>query len=307
MPACRVDDGQGAVRERRAPPARSTASANTTSSRTTRRRSSALQIAAQWSFPPGDTIVAARLRDSSGNLGAAREIVVRNASSIDATPTPTAPRRVRPTPTAHDHASGGHADRTAPSATEYPSHRHADVDRTARRRTPTPTASPSPSGIRTRRSQLSRRDHRRQSTTDAGGAPMPSDVRSTRTCSATACISSSSARPGGTGGQSARRHLATSACPTSRSSSPAMLGDGSGRRLRRRAAGHRRCSRHGAVRLHRRRRKRRHHQRPRLSRRRRRRVAGGAAVVAGLACTRTGASLRLRLRRPPRRPRSSAC
>lgn len=36
-----------------------------------------LPIARAWSFPAGDTIVAARVRDVSGNFGAAREIVVR--------------------------------------------------------------------------------------------------------------------------------------------------------------------------------------------------------------------------------------
>jgi len=48
-------------------------------------------------FPPGDTIVAARLRDRSGNLGAKREIVVRVERSV--LPTRTATATVRPTAT----------------------------------------------------------------------------------------------------------------------------------------------------------------------------------------------------------------
>jgi hypothetical protein len=49
-------------------------------------------IADAWSFPPGDTVVAARLRDRGGAVGAKREIVVRVFAP---TPTPTSP----PTPT----------------------------------------------------------------------------------------------------------------------------------------------------------------------------------------------------------------
>jgi hypothetical protein len=62
-------------------------------------------IAVPWGFPSGDTIVAARLRDTSGNLGAAREIVVRNAGAAVPTPTTvatatrTGPPLFSPTPT----------------------------------------------------------------------------------------------------------------------------------------------------------------------------------------------------------------
>src|SRR4029453_11881552 len=71
-------------------------------------------ISVPWAFPAGDTIVAARLRDVAGNLGAPREIVLRNAavSGPTATPPPTSTRTRRPpfspTPT---------PDESQPSAT----------------------------------------------------------------------------------------------------------------------------------------------------------------------------------------------
>jgi len=47
-----------------------------------------LPIAAAWSFQSGETIVSARVRDTAGIVGAAREIVVRIGASVT-TPTPT--------------------------------------------------------------------------------------------------------------------------------------------------------------------------------------------------------------------------
>jgi len=41
-----------------------------------------LPIAKAWSFPPGDTVVAARVRDVRGNVSAAREIVIRVAGEV---------------------------------------------------------------------------------------------------------------------------------------------------------------------------------------------------------------------------------
>ena len=91
-------------------------------------------------LPPGDTIVAARLRDSSGNLGAAREIVVRNASSSDATPTPTAPSGpTDPPPPTTTHPAD--TPTTAPSATAIPATDTPTADGSTP--TPTPTATPS--------------------------------------------------------------------------------------------------------------------------------------------------------------------
>ena len=141
---CRVDDGQGNPTARPASAACTLnrfgeydfVSYDTTSQ-------FCLPIAAQWGFPPGDTIVAARLRDSGGNLGAAREIVVRNASSVDATPTPTAPSGPTdsPPPTTTHPAD---TPTTVPSATAIPATDTPTSDGSTP--TPTPTATPSPSG-----------------------------------------------------------------------------------------------------------------------------------------------------------------
>ena len=49
-----------------------------------------LPIDTNWSFPAGDTIVAARVRDSQGNLGVTQQIVVRVGSVGPPPPTPTA-------------------------------------------------------------------------------------------------------------------------------------------------------------------------------------------------------------------------
>lgn len=48
-----------------------------------------LPIAGAWAFPGGDTLIAARLRDSAGNLGPERQIILRNADV--ALPTATVP------------------------------------------------------------------------------------------------------------------------------------------------------------------------------------------------------------------------
>lgn len=51
-----------------------------------------LEVAAAWPFPDGETIVAARLRDVGGVVGASQEIVVRIGAL---TPTPTGPTATR--------------------------------------------------------------------------------------------------------------------------------------------------------------------------------------------------------------------
>jgi hypothetical protein len=59
-----------------------------------------LPIAAAWAFAAGDTVVAARVADESGNVGETHEIVVRVASTAPPrTPTPT-PTSSTPRPTA---------------------------------------------------------------------------------------------------------------------------------------------------------------------------------------------------------------
>lgn len=66
-------------------------------------RGSAIQYCAQfvptWQFADGDTIVAARVKDSDGNFGAVREIVVRVPASTPATPTATPTMMDSPSPT----------------------------------------------------------------------------------------------------------------------------------------------------------------------------------------------------------------
>jgi hypothetical protein len=129
---CRVDDGQGS------PLARSALNACTLDRSgeyafvgvgTTAQF--CLPIAGQWSFQPGDTIVAARLRDTSGALGARREIVIRNAAPAPpATPTASPARTAMP-PTQPPTATSS----AAATATEAPSS------------TPTPTGTPVPPAV----------------------------------------------------------------------------------------------------------------------------------------------------------------
>lgn len=127
---CRVDDGQGSPSARRANAACTLnrsgeyefVAADTTAQ-------FCLQIAAPWAFPPGDTIVAARLRDAGGALGPPREIVVRNAAGPLPTPTASLPPTSVPPAT---------STRTAvpPTATAPPTDTHTLGG------TPTPTATP---------------------------------------------------------------------------------------------------------------------------------------------------------------------
>lgn len=97
---CRVDDGQGNPSGRAAFEACTIDRAGEfTFVDGTSTTQFCLPIAGAWAFQAGDTIVGARLRDGAGNLGPAREIVVRNAASAASTPTPTDgidPTRTRP-------------------------------------------------------------------------------------------------------------------------------------------------------------------------------------------------------------------
>ena len=99
-------------------------------------RGSAIQYCAQfaptWQFPDGDTIVAARVKDSDGTFGAVREIVVRIGDPVPATPTATVTPTEPPPPTP---TSTPTVERTTPATIVT-----ATVTRT---RTPTHTRTPS--------------------------------------------------------------------------------------------------------------------------------------------------------------------
>lgn len=87
---CRVDDGQGNPTARAASEACTiNRAAEFTFVDVTSTVQFCLPIAGAWAFQAGDTIVGGRLRDSAGNLGPAREIIVRNAAISGPSPTPT--------------------------------------------------------------------------------------------------------------------------------------------------------------------------------------------------------------------------
>jgi hypothetical protein len=99
------------------------------------------QIAGAWAFPNRDTVVAARVKDSAGNYGASREIVVRVGSSGSPTPTAT-PRPGTSTPTRT-------ASRTStPPLTQRATHTETRTTTPSRTRTlgppGTPTSTPTP-------------------------------------------------------------------------------------------------------------------------------------------------------------------
>ncbi len=95
---CRVDDGQGnPVARTTAAPCTLDRSGDFSFVDTTSTAQFCLPIAGAWAFANGDTLVAARLRDVSGNLGPPREIVVRNVASSEPSPTPATPGSPPPT------------------------------------------------------------------------------------------------------------------------------------------------------------------------------------------------------------------
>jgi hypothetical protein len=106
---CRVDNGAGLAEGRRLDNA---CTINRFGDFVFLNGSSALQfclpIAAAWAFPAGDTIVAARVRDTAGNVGAAREIVVRVARGAVPTATPSRIRSPVATPTPPAHLTPSH-------------------------------------------------------------------------------------------------------------------------------------------------------------------------------------------------------
>jgi hypothetical protein len=138
---CRVDDGTGAARARI-----DGTSACTTNSQgdfafvdQSSQAQFCLPIAAPWAFVPGDTIVAARLADRQGNLGPAREIVVRNAGA--ANPTATRTRRGTRTPTAASTATQAPTGTPTDGPSPTPS-----ASATQPTQTPTATAQPDEDG-----------------------------------------------------------------------------------------------------------------------------------------------------------------
>lgn len=142
---CRVDDGQGNPEARPATSActldRSGEFSFVDASST---RQFCLPIAAAWAFPAGDTIVAARLRDTAGNLGPQREIVVRNAASAQHSPTPTAPTSsppASPTPRAPTPTLPPPTPSSAPTTPRSPPPISFTTTVTP---TPTPTFTPAP-------------------------------------------------------------------------------------------------------------------------------------------------------------------
>jgi len=87
---CRVDDGAGQPVARLASPQACTLDVHGEYTFVDRTSSAqfCLPIAPPWGFATGDTIVAARLLDVTGNAGPSREIVVRNAGGSGNSPTP---------------------------------------------------------------------------------------------------------------------------------------------------------------------------------------------------------------------------
>jgi hypothetical protein len=101
-------------------------------------------IDSAWSFPDGPTIVKARVKDTFGNFGSEREIVVRIGDSVS--PTPTFTRTpIPPSPTA-TRTSTVTRTRTMPST--LPPTRTPTRTRTATR-TGTPTTTPGTPGTPT--------------------------------------------------------------------------------------------------------------------------------------------------------------
>lgn len=123
-----------------------------------------LPIAAAWSFPAGDTIVAARVRDTGGMLGPEREIVVRSLVSPFSPPTHTPRPRSTATRTGTVTAS--------PTSTPIPMSPSASPTATLTR-TPTPTLIPG-EGPEITHLGLARADDRplMPSDTDALGRPV---------------------------------------------------------------------------------------------------------------------------------------
>ena len=173
---CRIDDGQGN-------PPRAPASSACTLNRSGEydfvsydtTAQFCLPIAAQWGFPLGDTIVAARLRDTGGNAG---------RGARDRHPQRPAPRRLADAHgAARDHrAAASPRPPSAPAATGDRVAGHGDREQPrhatpAFSSTPTPTATASAPSVRDRRSAtsaLSSADNRplTPSGTDAAGRPI---------------------------------------------------------------------------------------------------------------------------------------
>jgi hypothetical protein len=150
---CRFDDGTGAPSGR--PDSTDACTRTNQGDFSFVDRASAIQYCAQidtaWAFPPGDTIVAARVRDTAHNFGASREIVVRVG---DATSTPTPTATFPPPSLTATRTSTPTPHRTpTPPITERPTATFtrtrtgtATRTQTATPTGPTPTATMTPSG-----------------------------------------------------------------------------------------------------------------------------------------------------------------
>lgn len=120
-------------------------------------------VARSWAFPPGDTLLTVRLRDVAGNLGPARQLVVRvgdvlpsptpthRAPSSTPTATPTRSLRATPTPSstlaAPTQSPSATRTQTSPTATPRattPLPTNTATPTSTARRSPTATFTPTP-------------------------------------------------------------------------------------------------------------------------------------------------------------------
>lgn len=138
---CRFDDGTGSPLARSSPLDACTRSDQGFGYGFVDRTSTAqfcTLVNSGWPFPSGDTILVARIRDATGILGAARQIVVRvgAAGTPSATPTPTSTLTPIPTATAPPPPSFTATPAATPTATGT-----ATITSTATTR-PTPSVRP---------------------------------------------------------------------------------------------------------------------------------------------------------------------
>ncbi|MGH7786881.1 MAG: hypothetical protein ACRERC_08445 [Candidatus Binatia bacterium] len=139
---CRVDDGQGMALGRESMDACTVSDqgfGNAFVDRLSRYQFCA-QIIGPWDFPDGDTLVGARVKDTAGDYGSVREIVIRIGDPNGATPTAT------PTATRTPPRSTATATRT-PTRTATPTQPTVRFTPTSTRtRTSTRTTTPTPTG-----------------------------------------------------------------------------------------------------------------------------------------------------------------
>ncbi len=110
-------------------------------------------VARSWAFPPGDTLLTVRLRDAAGNLGPARQLVVRvgdvfpsptlSPSPLSPSATPTASSTLA-TPTQSPSATRTQANPTATPGATTPLPTNTATPTSTARRSPTATFTPTP-------------------------------------------------------------------------------------------------------------------------------------------------------------------